>query len=92
MVSVSADSEMRELVWRARHLIELETAMMRMFPFVLLRIRCKENDPDTPSEVPGAGADERAIERSTTAGSGRSGLSGTLDEDDREKDEPQLPL
>jgi len=38
MVSVSADSEMRELVWRARHLVELETAMMRMFPFVLLNL------------------------------------------------------
>jgi hypothetical protein len=33
-----------------------------------------------------------AIERSTTARSGRSGLSGKLDEDDREMEESQIPL
>jgi hypothetical protein len=43
MVSVSADSEMRELVWRACHLIELETAMTRMFPFMLLNVGTKSD-------------------------------------------------
>jgi hypothetical protein len=35
MVSVSSDTEMRALVWRACHCFNSETSMMRMFPVVL---------------------------------------------------------
>ena len=63
MISVSSDTEMRALVWQARHSLNSEMSMTRMFPVVLEAgtesDAKRENDPDTPSEDARARTDKQ---------------------------------